>query len=124
MDSKHYDDEEDDDDFFSDDGQNSTDDDANTDSTPGESGDDQKGEKSEKLAHRESRNVFRLRVIVMMVLPMPPWVLDIGLAMSFGLAILIFTVTLFLDRPLDFSSFPTILLASLMLRLSLIYRVG
>lgn len=60
-----------------------------------------------------------MAVIVMMVLPMPAWVLDIGLAMSFGLAILIFTVTLFLDRPLDFSSFPTILLASLMLRLSL-----
>ena len=38
---------------------------------------------------------------------------------SFGLAILIFTVTLFIERPLDFSAFPTILLASLMLRLSL-----
>jgi flagellar biosynthesis protein FlhA len=35
------------------------------------------------------------------------------------LAILIFTVTLFIQRPLDFSAFPTILLASLMLRLSL-----
>lgn len=60
-----------------------------------------------------------MAIIVMMVLPMPAWVLDLGLAASFGLAILIFTVTLFLDRPLDFSSFPTILLASLMLRLSL-----
>ncbi|MEM9010079.1 MAG: flagellar biosynthesis protein FlhA [Pseudomonadota bacterium] len=58
-------------------------------------------------------------VIVMMILPMPAWVLDLGLAASFGLAILIFTVTLFIDRPLDFSSFPTVLLASLMLRLSL-----
>lgn len=60
-----------------------------------------------------------MAIIVMMVLPMPAWVLDLGLAASFGLAILIFTITLFLDRPLDFSSFPTILLASLMLRLSL-----
>ena len=60
-----------------------------------------------------------MAVIVMMILPMPAWVLDIGLAMSFGLAILIFTVTLFISRPLDFSAFPTILLASLMLRLSL-----
>ena len=58
-------------------------------------------------------------VIVMMVLPMPAWVLDIGLAGSFAIAILIFTVTLFIQRPLDFSAFPTILLASLMLRLSL-----
>ena len=44
-----------------------------------------------------------MAIIVMMILPVPAWVL----------------VTLFLDRPLDFSAFPTILLASLMLRLSL-----
>jgi len=60
-----------------------------------------------------------MAVIVMMILPMPAWVLDLGLAASFALAILMFTVTLFIERPLDFSAFPTILLASLMLRLSL-----
>lgn len=60
-----------------------------------------------------------MAVIVMMILPMPAWILDVGLATSFALAILIFTITLFIERPLDFSAFPTILLASLMLRLSL-----
>jgi len=60
-----------------------------------------------------------MAVIVMMILPMPAWVLDVGLAVSFALAILMFTVTLFIERPLDFSAFPTVLLASLMLRLSL-----
>ncbi|MHA6327127.1 flagellar biosynthesis protein FlhA [Roseivivax sp. CAU 1753] len=60
-----------------------------------------------------------MAVIVMMILPMPAIILDIGLAASFALAILIFTVTLFVERPLDFSSFPTVLLAALMLRLSL-----
>lgn len=60
-----------------------------------------------------------MAIIVMMILPVPSFVLDIGLAVSFALAILIFTVTLFIERPLDFSAFPTILLASLMLRLSL-----
>ena len=78
--------------------------------------------------HLSIRNLFSptvllalalMAVIVMMILPMPAWVLDIGLAASFALAILIFTVTLFIERPLDFSAFPTILLASLMLRLSL-----
>ncbi len=63
--------------------------------------------------------VALMAVIVMMILPVPSWVLDVGLATSFALAILIFTVTLFIERPLDFSAFPTILLASLMLRLSL-----
>jgi len=60
-----------------------------------------------------------MAVIVMMVLPVPAWMLDVGLALSFALAILMFTVTLFIERPLDFSAFPTVLLASLMLRLSL-----
>ena len=60
-----------------------------------------------------------MAVIIMMILPMPAWVLDVGLAASFALAILMFTITLFIERPLDFSTFPTILLASLMLRLSL-----
>ncbi len=60
-----------------------------------------------------------MAVIVMMVLPVPAWMLDIGLALSFALAILMLTVALFIERPLDFSAFPTILLASLLLRLSL-----
>ncbi|MFT4149097.1 MAG: flagellar biosynthesis protein FlhA [Paracoccaceae bacterium] len=60
-----------------------------------------------------------MAVIVMMVLPVPAWMLDLGLALSFALAILMLTVTLFIERPLDFSAFPTILLTSLMLRLSL-----
>ena len=63
--------------------------------------------------------VALMAVIAMMVLPVPSWLLDIGLAASFALAILIFTITLFIERPLDFSAFPTILLTSLMLRLSL-----
>jgi flagellar biosynthesis protein FlhA len=60
-----------------------------------------------------------MSVIMMMILPVPAWLLDIGLAVSFALAILMLTVTLFIDRPLDFSAFPSILLASLLLRLAL-----
>ena len=58
-------------------------------------------------------------LILMMVVPIPAIILDIGLAASFSLAILIFTITLFVEKPLDFSAFPSVLLASLMLRLSL-----
>jgi flagellar biosynthesis protein FlhA len=58
-------------------------------------------------------------MIAMMVLPVPSWVLDIGLTGSFTLAILIFSISLFVEKPLDFSAFPTILLGSLVLRLSL-----
>jgi flagellar biosynthesis protein FlhA len=76
----------------------------------------------------EIRDLFRptvllalalMTVITMMILPVPAAMLDLGLALSFALAILMLTVTLFIERPLDFSAFPTILLASLLLRLSL-----
>ena len=60
-----------------------------------------------------------LAVIAMMVLPTPPILLDIGLTASFALAILVLTITVFIERPLDFSAFPTVLLATLMLRLAL-----
>ncbi|MGB3455007.1 MAG: flagellar biosynthesis protein FlhA [Litorimonas sp.] len=60
-----------------------------------------------------------MAIIVMMILPMPSWVLDMGVAVSFAFAILIFTMTLFVEKPLDFSAFSSVLLASLLLRLSL-----
>ncbi len=63
--------------------------------------------------------VFLIAVIMMMVLPAPAWLLDLGLTVAFASSIMIFMVTLFSERPLDFSSFPTVLLGSLMLRLSL-----
>ena len=60
-----------------------------------------------------------MAVIAMMILPVPAWILDVGLAVSFALAILVFTVTLFIEKPLDFSAFPMVLLASLVLRLAM-----
>ncbi len=58
-------------------------------------------------------------VLLVMILPVPPWVLDVGLTCSFALAILVFITALFIEKPLDFSSFPSVLLAALILRLAL-----
>ncbi|MEM6603053.1 MAG: flagellar biosynthesis protein FlhA [Pseudomonadota bacterium] len=63
--------------------------------------------------------VFLMAMVLMMVMPTPSWLLDVGLAFSFASSVAIFMVVLFSERPLDFSSFPTMLLASLLLRLSL-----
>ena len=60
-----------------------------------------------------------MAIIAMMVLPSPPFLLDIGLTLSFAIAILVLTITVFIERPLDFSAFPTVLLATLMMRLAL-----
>jgi len=58
-------------------------------------------------------------ILVVLILPMPAWLLDLCLAVSVTLSVLILMVVLFIERPLDLSSFPTILLIATMLRLSL-----
>ncbi len=60
-------------------------------------------------------------VIILMILflPIPTALLDLGLALSVALSVLILMVALWIDKPLDFSAFPTVLLIVTMLRLSL-----
>jgi flagellar biosynthesis protein FlhA len=58
-------------------------------------------------------------ILVVLILPMPSWLLDISLAVSMTFSVLVLMTVLFINRPLDFSSFPTVLLIATMLRLSL-----
>ncbi len=58
-------------------------------------------------------------ILSMLFLPMPAIVIDMGLALSIALSVLILMVALWIQKPLDFSSFPTILLVATMLRLAL-----
>jgi flagellar biosynthesis protein FlhA len=60
-----------------------------------------------------------MAIIVVLLLPLPPWLLDIALALSLGFSILILMTAVFIRKPLEFSSFPTILLITTMLRLAL-----
>lgn len=58
-------------------------------------------------------------ILVVLFLPVPAFLLDMGLAISISLSVLILMVALWIHRPLDFSAFPTVLLIATMLRLSL-----
>jgi len=58
-------------------------------------------------------------IIAALILPVPPWLLDILLAFSITFAVLVLMTSLFIERPLDFSMFPMVLLITTMLRLSL-----
>ncbi len=58
-------------------------------------------------------------ILIVLILPMPPWLLDFSLAISITLSILILMVALFIQKPLEFSTFPTVLLIATMLRLAL-----
>src|SRR5262249_23946252 len=58
-------------------------------------------------------------ILSVLILPMPTWLLDMSLALSIPFSVLILMVALFIQRPLEFSSFPTVLLIATMLRLAL-----
>ena len=58
-------------------------------------------------------------LLSVLVVPLPTVLLDMGLALSITAAVLVLMVALFLRRPLDFTSFPTLLLLTTLLRLSL-----
>ncbi|WP_296074236.1 flagellar biosynthesis protein FlhA [uncultured Agrobacterium sp.] len=58
-------------------------------------------------------------ILCILFLPIPPFMIDMGLAFSIAFSVLILMVSLWIHRPLDFSSFPTILLIATMIRLAL-----
>jgi flagellar biosynthesis protein FlhA len=60
-----------------------------------------------------------IAIILFMLVPVPTFLLDMGLAISIALAVLILMTVLFIQGPLDFSTFPTILLVTTALRLGL-----
>jgi flagellar biosynthesis protein FlhA len=60
-----------------------------------------------------------LAILVVLIVPLPALMLDFALAISIIFSVLILMTALFIQQPLEFSSFPTVLLISTMLRLSL-----
>ncbi|MEZ0222992.1 MAG: flagellar biosynthesis protein FlhA [Alphaproteobacteria bacterium] len=60
-----------------------------------------------------------ISILIALVLPLPPWLLDTSLALSLTFSVLILMTVLFIEKPLDLSAFPTILLVATMIRLSL-----
>ena len=58
-------------------------------------------------------------ILAVLFVPLPPSILDFGLAVSLSLSVLILMVALWISTPLDFNSFPTLLLVVTMLRLAL-----
>ncbi|MDB5936705.1 MAG: flhA, partial [Massilia sp.] len=58
-------------------------------------------------------------LLAMMVLPLPAFILDVFFSFNIALSVIVLLTSLYTVKPLDFMAFPTILLVSTMLRLSL-----
>lgn len=63
--------------------------------------------------------IFIIIVLSMMVLPLPPFVLDLFFTFNISLAVMVLLVAMYTKKPLDFSIFPTVLLVTTLLRLAL-----
>ena len=60
-----------------------------------------------------------IMILSMMVLPLPPFVLDLLFTFNIAISVMVLLVAMYTMRPLDFSVFPTVLLVTTLLRLSL-----
>jgi flagellar biosynthesis protein FlhA len=63
--------------------------------------------------------VLVIAVLAMMVLPLPPWLLDILFTFNIAIALMVMMVAAHMLKPLDFAAFPAVLLLTTLLRLSL-----
>ncbi len=63
--------------------------------------------------------VLIIMILSMMVLPLPPFILDLLFTFNIALSIMVLLVAMFTQRTLEFAAFPTILLFSTLLRLAL-----
>lgn len=58
-------------------------------------------------------------ILAMMLLPLPAWLLDLLFTFNIAISLMVLLVSVYTKRPLDFAAFPTVLLISTLLRLSL-----
>jgi len=63
--------------------------------------------------------ILVVAILALMVLPMPPWLLDTFFTLNIAVALMVMMVAAYMLRPLDFSAFPAILLLTTLMRLSL-----
>ena len=63
--------------------------------------------------------VFIIMVLSMMVLPLPPLALDVFFTFNIAIALMVMIVAAYMIKPLDFAAFPTVILLTTLLRLSL-----
>ena len=74
---------------------------------------------TELRRHRIATPLFLLALVAMIVLPLPPRVLDVLFTFNIVLALIVVLVSVTSRRPLDFSIFPTVILGATLLRLAL-----
>lgn len=63
--------------------------------------------------------VFVLLVIILIIIPLPTWLLDVAIVINIALSLIVLLTTMYIKRALEFSIFPSLLLITTLFRLSL-----
>lgn len=63
--------------------------------------------------------VLVVAILALMVLPLPPMILDVFFTLNISIALMVMMVAAYMIRPLDFAAFPAVLLLTTLMRLSL-----
>lgn len=63
--------------------------------------------------------VLVVAIVLLIIMPIPPWMLDIFFILNLGIGVIILLITMYIREPLEFSIFPAILLITTVFRLSL-----
>jgi flagellar biosynthesis protein FlhA len=63
--------------------------------------------------------ILVVAILSMMILPLPPWLLDVFFTLNISVALMVMMVAAYMLRPLDFAAFPAVLLLTTLMRLSL-----
>jgi len=71
------------------------------------------------LAARVAVPIAVVGIIMLLVVPVPAWMLDLLIIVNIMLALVILLTTMFVKKPLDFSVFPSLLLVATLFRLGL-----
>ena len=74
---------------------------------------------AEMRRHKFATPLFLMAILAMIILPLPPVLLDVMFTFNIVLALIVILVSVTARRPLDFSVFPTVILGTTMLRLTL-----
>ena len=68
---------------------------------------------------RAAAPLLVVSILALMVLPIPPWLLDAFFTLNIAVALMVMMVAAYMVRPLDFAAFPSVLLLTTLMRLSL-----
>ena len=71
------------------------------------------------MFQRAAAPLLVVAILALMVLPIPPWLLDTFFTINIAVALMVMMVAAYMVRPLDFAAFPSVLLLTTLMRLSL-----